>query len=294
MKTEKLLFLIFIILILTNCFTWGIISKALHIKNQVSFLNVGQGDAELIQTLAGNILIDTGPNAQVLFELGKILPFYDKTIDLVILSHPNKDHFNGLFYLLDKYKIRAVMLNNYTYPASTFQKLIQELQKRNILLIKGMANVRVNNFNNNEQDKLFIVYPPPELFFNNSPNQSCLVAALFLGNNQFLFPGDISISQEKQLLPWLKNLTSSFRILKVAHHGSNTASSENFLNVFHPQISIIEVGENSYGQPHPDILTRLKNISAQVLRTDINGTIQFLLENNALKMKTDNFTSNLP
>ena len=271
-----------IILIISNIFTWWIISDALHSKIGVSFLNVGQGDAELIQTQAGNILIDAGPNNKVLFELGKILPFYERTIDLVILSHPNKDHYNGLFELLDKYKIRAVMLNNYTYPSSTFQKLLQELQKRNILLIKGVEKVEVSWQN---QDKLSIIYPPEQLFFNNNTNASCLVVSLLMGSNQFLFTGDIGSGQEQKILPLLKNLLANFKILKVSHHGSNSASSEKFLEMFQPQMAIIEVGKNNYGQPHPNVLERLESLGAQIFRTDLSGTIRFFYDNNGLKLQ---------
>jgi len=280
----KSLLLVLIILVVANIFTWWIIVDAISRADQVAFLNVGQGDAELVQTRAGNILIDAGPNNKVLFEIGKILPFYDRTIDLVILSHPNKDHYNGLFDLLDKYKIKAVMLDNYTYPSSTFQKLLKELADRNILLIKGVANVRVSWHN---QDKLSIIYPPEELFFNNNVNASCLVASLFLNNNQFLFLGDIGSSQEQKLLSWLSNLKSNFKVLKVSHHGSNSASSEKFLNILKPQIAIIEVGDNSYGQPHPDVLKRLSEVGAQIFRTDLSGTIQFIWKNNAWQMKKE-------
>jgi competence protein ComEC len=261
-------------------------------KETVAFLNVGQGDAELISNAAGNILIDAGPNNKILFELGKILPFYERTIDLFILSHPNKDHFNGLFEILDKYKIRAVLLNNFTYPSSSFQKLLEELKKRHILIIKGFEGARISW---QKPDKLLVIYPPENLIFSNDPNNSCLVLDLALETNHFLFAGDISSTQEKKLFSFFASLKDQFKVLKVAHHGSNYSSSDLFLKTFKPQIAVIEVGDNSYGQPHQDVLTRLKNIGTQIFRTDVNGTIQFILDNdNRLKMKLGNTSINLP
>jgi len=285
-----------VLLLISNVFTWWIIIDFKMAKEKVVFLNVGQGDAELIKNMAGNILIDAGPNNKILFELGKILPFYDRTLDLFILSHPNTDHFNGLFEVLDKYKIRAVILNNFIYPSSSFQKLLEELKKRHILIIKGIEGVRISwpacagrsaCAGRPAQDQLLVIYPPENLIFSNDPNNSCLVLDLALETNHFLFAGDISSTQEKKISFFLASLKDQFKILKVAHHGSNYSSSDLFLKTFKPQIAIIEVGENGYNQPHPDVLKRLKDIGAQVFRTDINGTIQFILDNNTLKMKTE-------
>jgi len=282
MSKSSSFFLIF--LLLANIFTWWIIVDFRMEKETVAFLNVGQGDAELIRNAAGNILIDAGPNNKILFELGKILPFYDRTIDLFILSHPNKDHFNGFFEILDKYKIRAVLLNNFTYPSSSFQKLLEELKKRHILIIKGFEGVRINW---QAEEKLLVVYPPENLIFSNNLNDSCLVLDLALETNHFLFTGDISSTQEKKLSSFLASLKDQIKVLKVAHHGSNYSSSDLFLKTFKPKVAVIEVGENTYNQPHPDVLKRLNDIGAQIFRTDINNTIQFILENNSLNIEIE-------
>lgn len=294
MSKSSSFFLIF--LLLANIFTWWIIVDFRMEKETVAFLNVGQGDAELIRNAAGNILIDAGPNNKILFELGKILPFYDRTIDLFILSHPNKDHFNGFFEILDKYKIRAVLLNNFTYPSSSFQKLLEELKKRHILIIKGFEGVRINwpacaggsvCAGRQAEKKLLVVYPPENLIFSNNLNDSCLVLDLALKTNHFLFTGDISSTQEKKLSSFLTSLKDQIKVLKVAHHGSNYSSSDLFLKTFKPKVAVIEVGENTYNQPHPDVLKRLNDIGAQIFRTDINNTIQFILENNSLNIEIE-------
>lgn len=265
-----------IILITANIFTYWIIFDFLCMpKGEVSFLSVGQGDAELIQILAGNILIDAGSDTKILSELDKLLPFYDRTIDLFILSHPNKDHFNGLFDILERYKVRAVMLNNLSYSNSLFQKLLQELDKRGILIIKGIIGTKVSWGN---QDNLLFLYPDTMVSSKQDPNKFSSVIMLFLGQNCFLFTGDIGFTQEKKILPLLSCSNDNSRILKVPHHGSRYSSSVSFLEEFKPQIAIIEVGENSYGHPHPDTLERLKNIGAQIFRTDLDGTIRFKIK----------------
>ncbi len=273
---KKLFKYFLIIFICANIFAYWIILDFLYMpKGEVSFLSVGQGDAQLIQILAGNILIDAGPDAKILSELDKLLPFYDRTIDLFILSHPNKDHLNGLFDILERYKIRAVMLNNLSYSSSLFQKLLQELDKRGILIIKGITGVNVSWEN---QDNLLFLYPDTMVSSRQDPNKFSSVNMLFLGQNCFLFTGDISFAQEKKILPLLSCSNDNSHILKVPHHGSRYSSSNLFLEKFKPQIAVIEVGENSYGHPHPDTLERLKNIGAQIFRTDLDGTIRFKIK----------------
>lgn len=267
---------ILILFIAVNLFAWWIIFDFFYYsKNEVSFLSVGQGDAELIQIPAGNILIDAGPDAKILSELDKSLSFYDKTIDLFILSHPNKDHFNGLFDILERYEVRAVMFNNLSYSDSLFQKLLQELDRRKILIIEGIAGTEVSW---GKQDNLLVIYPEIMVPANQDPNKFSSVDILALGQNCFLFTGDISSAQEKKILPLFSCSDYNSRILKVAHHGSNYSSSQQFLEEFKPQVAVIEVGENSYSHPHPDTLERLKDIGAQIFRTDLDGTIRFKIK----------------
>ena len=264
-------------LFLLNIFCYYLVFNFLFLKDEVAFLNVGQGDSELIRTKAGNILIDAGPNNQILFEISKILPFYDRIIDLVIISHPNTDHFNGLFSLLEHYKIRAVMINNLDYPGSRYQNLLKQLKNNDVLFLKGENGTKIKWDNN------FISIISP-LNSNTNINNSSLVALLNLNQKQFLFAGDIESSVEKKII---KYFNQPIDVLKVPHHGSQTASSEEFLNTLKPKIAVIEVGENNYGQPHPGTLKRLNAIGAQIFRTDLDGTIQFIFDNNIYQIKKE-------
>ena len=273
---KKSLLYLLLLLVFGNIFTYWIIFDFLNgFRGKVSFLSIGQGDAELVQIPAGNILIDAGPDAKILSELDKSLSFYDRTIDLFILSHPNRDHFNGLFDVLERYKVRAVMLDNLSYSDSLFQKLLKELKQRDILIIKGIAGTKVNWEN---QDSLLVVYPKTMVSSKQDPNKFSLIANLILDKNCFLFTGDIDSAQEKKILSLISCPVNNSRILKVAHHGSRYSSCTQFLKEFNPQIAIIEVGENRYGHPHPDVIQRLTDIGAQIFRTDLDGTIRFKIK----------------
>jgi len=273
MKKNYLLLLLF--LLLANIFTWTIIYDFIHHSpGEVDFLNVGQGDAELVRVRGGNILIDAGPNSSVISQLDKSLPFYDRTIDVFVLSHPNKDHYAGFFDVLERYKVRAVILNNLDFPGSLYQQLLQKIKEKHILVLKGIRGLDIR-----EKDspvRFRILYPFRLATANDDANNFSSVDLLSSGKKQFLFTGDIGFATERKIIPFLLSLpSSSQRILKVPHHGSRYASSSGFLKAFSPQIAVIEVGENHYGHPHPDTLQRLQDIGAQIFRTDLNGLIRF-------------------
>jgi len=258
-----------------NLFVWGVIFAFIHHPlAEVDFLNVGQGDAELIQMEAGNILIDAGPNREVVSALDQVLPFFDRTIDVFILSHPNQDHYAGFFDVLDRYQVRAVMLNNLDCPDSLYQQLLQEIRRRNITVLSGLAGTRIRS--KDSPDQLLILYPLRWATMDNNVNEFSSVDILSLYGKQFLFTGDMGFREERKVIPFLSLLPAGERILKVAHHGSRYASSQMFLKAFAPQIAVIEVGNNNYSHPHPDTLQRLKDAQVKVLRTDLDGLIRFI------------------
>ncbi|MDD5545201.1 MAG: MBL fold metallo-hydrolase [Candidatus Pacebacteria bacterium] len=287
MMRQKIFFYFLVALILANIFNWWVIVDYLNFpKGKVSFLNVGQGDAELIQTKSGNFLIDAGPSEKTLEDLAKILPFYDRTIDLFILSHPEKDHYTGLFKILENYKIRAMIISNQSQDDGLYQELIKKIKEKNILIVEGVRGVKVHW---GSKDNLLFLYPPEFSSFKGD-NESSSVIKLNLGLSQFLFTGDIGFKQEESLVPFLGGDDSVFRVLKVAHHGSRYSSSLVFLEKFKPWFSIIEVGKNNYNHPHPDALERLKETGTQIWRTDLEGGVQFIIDtkNRIIKKNLDN------
>lgn len=275
--------LIFLFIIL-NAFNWFlIISFLVQPLFRAYFLDVGQGDSEFLKTKTANILIDAGPNNKVINYLNQFLPFYDKTLDVIILSHPNIDHYQGLFEVLKNFKVRVIILNNISYSSSNYQKLLDELLKRNILLVKGVKGVKINL--NNQQE---IILLSPDQLNSSNINQDSIVAHYINPLTSILFLGDVNAKTEKEIMRYIDSKKYLYRILKVAHHGSKYSSDEEFLNDYLPQYAIIEVGKNNYSHPHFSTIERLRRIQANIFQTISEGTILFFLDKN-LNLKVKNF-----
>ncbi len=242
---------------------------------RVYFLNVGQGDAIFIQAPNGNqALIDGGPDGKIIQELSKIMPFHDRSIDLLILTHPHADHVNGLLEVLKRYDIAQVLENYYPYETPEYaewNKLKTEAQTAQAqagqIVDLGLGI------------KMFVVYPDQVGAgqVKNNPNDASVVLKLVYGQNSLLLGGDIEAPVEKKLVATGADLDSDF--LKIAHHGSKTSTAEEFLEAVTPELAFIQVGaDNRYGHPHQIVLDRLESLGVKYYRTDINGTIELMLD----------------
>ena len=238
----------------------------------VDFLNVGQGDSIFILTPdKKQILIDGGPGDKVISSLQGMMPFYDRTLDLVILTHPEKDHLGGLIDVLKRYKVENIVWTGFpkdTDECREWQKLISN---RNVKTLKAGDTIIAGK-------AIFEILNPVS---EESPNNSSLVAKLTLGGTSFLFTGDID--QEKEAL--LTDVDSD--VLKVSHHGSKYSSSEEFLKNVSPEVAVICVGQNSYGHPTEEVLARLDNFGIHTLRTDQSNHIIITSDGKHLKIKTN-------
>lgn len=281
MKTNWKWLFIFILVIL-NGFLYSLILGFLHQSEfELSFLPVGQGDASLIKIGRNFILIDTGPGTKILTELDKIIPVYKRRLDLILISHPNVDHYGGLPEVLKRYEVGAVMMNGIKTEQGSFKNLQEAIKNSQTLLVFGRAGQLIES----GKMKFSIVWPGLELPLGiNLPdkqlNDSSLVGLLEFQDFSGVFAGDISANAEKVLAKILPDVD----LLKVAHHGSKYSSSESFLAMLKPELAIIEVGKNSYGHPTLEALTRLQNIGAQIFRTDVDGLIKMVWENGELKI----------
>jgi len=260
----------------------------------VDFLDVGQGDSAFIQTPEGHqIIIDGGPNSVLLQKLSERMPFWDKTIDLIILTHPEKDHMAGLLDVLQRYKVdyflwTGVVKNDAeNKQLATLLSKVQNPPAENFFLAALNQNTptRVLAASAGEEIKagnllIDILYPFENLAgkeLKNTSNDTCIVSKLIFGGNSFLFTGDISFVAEKELVASansheLASLKSD--VLKVAHHGSKYSTSDLFLENVKPKIAVIEVGKNSYGHPTPEVLQRLEKFGIKVFRTDKDGDVE--------------------
>jgi len=241
-------------------------------KLKVIFCDVGQGDAILIRSPLGqNVLIDGGPDSSVLTCLGNNLPFYDRTIDLVILTHYHVDHFVGLVDVFNRYQVKSVLLNGSRTTAGPVKELMTAIENEGANL--GVAHAgMVLEFG--PDLKLKVIYPLTDLSNQEilDQNNVSVVTCLAYKNTSFLLVGDLAIPGEETLMESGADLKSD--VIKIGHHGSNGSSGEKFLQAVEPKIAVISVGQgNKFGHPSLMVIKRLERLGVKVLRTDQQGEI---------------------
>ena len=238
----------------------------------VAFLDVGQGDAILIQTPGGRqLLVDGGYTASdTLDQLGRHMPFWDRSIDLVIATHPDADHVAGLVEVVERYRIGGLITNGAVEANdSAYAALLAAAESRGVLVHPAQIGETVGLDEGVELRILHTAESPAAA----DDNEASVVARLTYGELSLLLTGDAEEAAEAGLLDSHTPLASV--ILKAGHHGADTSSSAAFLQAVAPQIVIISAGrENRYGHPHPAMLARAAAIGATVLRTDEYGTLE--------------------
>ena len=256
----------------------------------VHFINVGQGDAILIQTpQKKNILIDGGGTPFTDFDVGKhiVVPYLRRLginrVDLLFLTHPDLDHLEGLLTVLKEIKVKRVIESGIDSKDNVYQQFLSlikkdkqityhKTQEGEIICLEPELEILVlNSFNS-------LVYGTESNFNNHS-----IVLKLLYKNTSFLFTGDIEELAEKNLLSLGNKLKSD--ILKVAHHGSITSSTELFVSNVEPGVAVISVGLNNFNHPHPEVIKRLEDRCQQVFRTDRNGTV--IITSNGQRYRTN-------
>ncbi|MCW1888408.1 MAG: MBL fold metallo-hydrolase [Candidatus Moranbacteria bacterium] len=239
---------------------------------EVVFLNVGQGDAILIQDGELQVLIDGGRDGKVLLDrLGRYVPFWDRVLEVVVATHPDSDHIGGLPAVLKNYQVEMVMTNGHTSDTETsrlFEKLAIEKagQRKEIALgteILFPSEAKLNF--------LYPLLPLPNKSVVET-NEGSLVARLDVMDTSFLFTGDLP--REEFALMSIEPVD----VLKVAHHGSKYSSSGVFLDKVKPRDAVISVGQNSYGHPAGEVLKNLEERKIQIYRTDEEGDIVYRCE----------------
>lgn len=240
---------------------------------QLDFLDVGQGDAIYIKTAQGNqVLIDGGPDSSVLGQLGKVMPFFDRSIDLIILTHPDADHVSGLVEVLKRFKVAKVLVTGVRTESAVYQEFIRLLEEKKVEIVEVRQGQRVHL----DESTVFDIYWPGALVTesNLATNDTSIYGKLIFGNTKVLLTGDAASRVEDALLP-IFNLDAD--LLKVGHHGSKTSTSLQFIQEVTPNYSVIQVAkENSYGHPSKEVLDMLESQGGDVIRTDIHGRVRFL------------------
>jgi len=265
----KYYLLTILILALANVFVWQFVFS-LSNNLKVIFFDIGQGDSIFIETPQKHqILIDGGPSSKVVEKLGKQMPFWDKTIDLVILTHPDYDHLRGLLDVLDNYQVKSILWTGEKSEGKTFESWLLKIKKENANIVLAEAGTLVLL----GKAKMEILYPlelPKQDLVNN--NKSSIAALLSFRNARFFFTGDIDKQAEQEIIFQGQDISSD--ILKVSHHGSRSATSPEFLANVQPKIAVISVGkDNAYSHPHQEVLSNLLEFGIKIMRTDLSGDI---------------------
>ncbi len=275
----------FSFLALVAALTWGAFFVSPDSNLHIIACDVGQGDAILITHRKTQILVDGGPDNKVLDCLGRHLPFWDREIELIVLTHPEKDHYQGLIEVVRRYKVDNFLSNGLDSSSAGYGVLKKEVGGRGIRVIpsQGLPSLRLGLIH------LDILHPSEEFMLANSEktgtepmglyeskgsaNNFSIQAILSLGDFEALLTGDIEKPGIDSLLA-----SSNFRTLeylKVPHHGSKNGLTRELLERVSPQVAVISLGKNnSYGHPHKEILDMLTSQAVKISRTDELGDVE--------------------
>jgi len=236
--------------------------------SELDFLDVGQGDASLLRFAdSATILIDAGPDSSILSSLGRFLGFFNKRLDVFILSHANQDHYAGFFDVLNHYQPRVFVYNGLDGQSETFNNLLKVLTDKGVIIVKMAKGDKIKSGSN-----VLEVLSPDSQALPKDINDASLVFCLTVDNFQTLFLGDASF---KILAKIGDNLRSD--IIKISHHGSKTGTNQNILDLFQAKIALIGVGkDNRFNHPAQEVVDLLKKSGIEVFRTDENGNIRII------------------
>jgi competence protein ComEC len=254
----------------------------------VSFLNVGEGDAILIQKGNQQILVDGGPSPQAIsLELSDKMPFWDRTIELVILTHPHADHITGLVEVLQRYEVEQVLYPDLDCSSPLCEEWLRLLKEKDIPCTLAQAGQQIDL---GKGVVLRVLNPQtPQITGTGSDiDNNGLVLRLSLGKTSFLLTADIMWQAEFELIEQRAALAST--VLKVGHHGSETSTTPEFLAVVNPEVAVISAGkDNPFGHPSAEVVERLeaKLGSENIFRTDEQGTIEFITDGERLWVRVE-------
>ncbi len=255
----------------------------------VAFLDVGEGDAILITTARGQqILIDGGPSPTALTSaLGHEMPFWDRSIDLVVMTHADADHITGLAEVLNRYRIGGWLDNGRAEGQKIYEECLKQIDKDQMPRSAVQAGAQIDL---GDGATLTVLNPPtaddPLAGIWTDSNDRSVVVRLVWGEATALFTGDIGAEVESSLLRSGQPLSAG--VLKIAHHGSDGSSSEGFLTAVRPSYAVISAGaDNRFGHPAADVLDRLARLGVTILRTDQVGTIELVTDSRQWWARTE-------
>ena len=240
---------------------------------RLSVLDVGQGDSILIQTpLQQTILIDGGPAENVLPRLGQELPYFQHSIDLVVVTHPDSDHITGLVSVLQRYRVGGVLMTGVVHDSAVYAALLQEIHDIHVPVYIADST---QNFDFGDGVELDTLFPVESLAGENpkSTNATSIVARLRYGRTSAMLTGDAEFATEYALLRTTDNLKSE--VLKLGHHGSKYSTGAAWVAAVQPEMSIVSAGaKNRYGHPTAEALDHVQD--SKIYETEEVGTVHLV------------------
>lgn len=233
---------------------------------KIHFLKVGQGDSILIESPAGqNILIDGGPDDLSSLEVKNILPFYDRTIDLMVLTHPHADHVVGLIGILERFDVKQVLYTGVKDGTPAYLVWLDKVAEEGATVIKALSGQRIDIA---KDIYLEVLWPESDISGQEAENlnNTSIVLKLVHGEVDFLLTGDAEKEIEQILL--LSGVDISSDVLKVGHHGSDTSSTEDFIKAVSPEVAVLCYGhDNKFGLPSDRTVDRLERMGIRIFNT---------------------------
>ncbi len=257
--------------------------------------DVGQGDAILLTQGFNQVLIDGGPNDRVLGCLARNMPFWDRTIEMVVNTHQDKDHLYGLVSVIERYNVQQLVINSVVSESKLFEEFHQLVKDKKppIYSPKQGEKIKLSKL------ELSVLWPEEKLGdlalwqqplekakvlgIASQPkkmNETSIVFLAHFGDFEALLTGDITSGEEEEIADYcsFEDCGQPIELLKIAHHGSKTSSCQKFLNFFQPELAVISVGENQWGHPVKEVLERIEHTGAKILRTDQMGDIKIVTD----------------
>lgn len=272
-----------IVLVLANALVWLVLYQSREITLKVYFLDVGQGDAILVDTPSHKqLLIDGGRNKQIVSELGKILPFGDRILDVVIATHPDADHIGGLPEVVSRYDVGLLLESGVESENKIDDELDRRAVDKGVRKLLARRGMRVSF---GDGVVLRILFPDRDVT-RWETNDASIVARLDYGESSFLFTGDSPIKIENTLINYSEESKEllDVDVLKVGHHGSRTSTSLSYAQTVSPEYAVISAGKgNRYGHPHKEVLEILSKVGTKVVSTMESGTIKFETDGKTLE-----------
>lgn len=272
-KTRRAIFLLAVFFVIFLLVFFSNYARPRLLK--VSFYDIGQGDGIFIETPARyQILVDAGPGPKILEELARDMPFYDRTIDVIIPTHPDSDHVAGLIDVLSRYQVNGALLSSVRGNTIVYSRLLHDIRQEGSLVSTGARQREPINLPGNVS--LQVLNPDPGEP-QKTTNDASIVTLLRYGKITFLLLADVTTKREQEILPLLPRHVD---VIKIAHHGSKFSSGKEFLRSLSPALCVIQVGENHYGHPSPQALKAIDDGGCRPWRTDKQGTLTLYSDGN--------------